>query len=181
MALTIVPLPYGLRDVKLYTITGLVTSSTGVDLPNARTFSFAESETFSELRGDDGLQAVRGQGNSVNWKLESGGVSLDAVKVIYGGNVTTTGTTPAQKKQFDKIYTDARPYFAVEGQAISDSGGDFHVRLHRCRATGDLTGDLADGQFWLTGAQGVALPDPNNTTANIVYSLIQNETAVALT
>jgi hypothetical protein len=166
--------------VKLYAITGTATATTGTNLPNARTFSFAEAETFSELRGDDGLQAVRGQGNTVNWKLEAGGISLDAVKVMYGGSLTTTGTTPAQAKSFTKVYTDVRPYFAVEGQAMSDSGGDFHVRLHRCRCTGDLTGDLADGQFWLTGAQGVALPDPNNAVPNTTYTLTQNETAVAL-
>jgi hypothetical protein len=96
---------------------------------------------------------------------------------MYGGTITETGTTPNQKKTFAKVGTDSRPYFQVEGQAISDSGGDFHVLLYKCRATGELSGELADGAFWLTGASGRALPN----AAGKLYDMIQNETAVAVT
>jgi hypothetical protein len=176
MPLTTIPLPFGLRDVRVYPLTG-ETPGTGVDLPNSRTFSFSEAEDFQELRGDDGLVAVHGTGPTVNWSLEAGGISLDAVKVIYGGTVTTTGTTPNQVKTFTKLNTDARPYFKVEGQAISDSGGDFHVVLYRCRATGELSGQMADGAFWLTGTSGRAL---GRASDGKVYDLVQNESAVAI-
>lgn len=176
MPLTTIPLPFGLRDVKVRSLTG-DTPGTSVDLPNARTFSFSEAEDFEELRGDDGLVAVRGLGAAVDWELEGGGISLEAVKVMYGGNVAETGTTPNIKKTYSKVSTDARPYFQAEGQAISDSGGDFHVLLYKCRATGELSGELADGAFWLTGASGRALPN----TAGKLYDMIQNETAAAIT
>jgi len=177
MALADPALPFGLRDVKVRPIDSAGVVGTSVDLPNGRTFSFTETEDFEELRGDDKTVAVRGKGSGVDWDLEAGGISLAAYKVIAGGTSTTTGTTPNIKTTFTKKSTDARPYFQVEGQAISDSGGDFHVVLRRCRATGDLSGELADGAFWLTGASGRAIGDSTDT----VYDLIANETATAIT
>ncbi|MFT8046885.1 hypothetical protein ACMYMB_23080, partial [Salmonella enterica subsp. enterica serovar Enteritidis] len=54
-------LPYGLRDVKLTPLVNGV-PGTPVDLPNARTLSFSESEDSEELRGDDKIVATRGKG-----------------------------------------------------------------------------------------------------------------------
>lgn len=178
MPLTTIPLPFGLRDVKVRPVTGAAdTAGTSVDLVNSRTFSFSEAESFEELRGDDGLVALHGTGPAVDWSLESGGISFEAVVVLYGGAITETGTTPNIKKVFSKLGTNARPYFQVEGQAISDSGGDFHVLLYKCKCTGELSGEMADGGFWLTGASGRALPN----AAGKLYDFIQNETAVAIT
>lgn len=182
MPLTVIPLPYGLRDVKVKVMpAGSETpSATAVDFPNARTFSFSEAEEFTELRGDDGLVAVHGQGPAIDWELEGGGCSLEFITAIFGGVITETGTTPAQKKSYKKnatATTGIRPYFQVEGQAISDSGGDFHVIIYKARATGEMSGEMADGAFWLTGASGRALPKANGD----LYELVQNETAVAIT
>ncbi len=177
MPLTTIPLPFGLRDVKLRPLTA-ETPGTSVDLPNARTFSFSEAEDFEELRGDDGVAAVRGLGAGVDWELENGGISFEAVKIMYGGNIAESGTTPAIKKTFTKLETDSRPYFLFECLAISDSGGDFHVLLYRCRCTGELSGEMADGSFWLTGASGRAI---GRTSDRKIYDFIQNETAVGIT
>lgn len=171
MALTTTPLPYGLRDVKVFSLTGEVAGD-GIDLPNSRTFSFSEAEDFEELRGDDAVVAVRGKGAQVNWELESGGVPLEALKVINGGTITEFGVAPNQRKRYRKKTTDARPYFKVEGKAISDSGGDFHVILYRCRSTGEVSGEMSDGAFWLTGASGTAI---GRETDNLLYDFIQNE------
>lgn len=176
MSFTTIPLPFGCRDVKISPLAG-ETPGTAIDLPNARTFSFSAAEDFEELRGDDGLVAMHGKGEAVDWSLEGGGISLEAVKAMYGGTITTTGTTPSQVKTFDKLGLDQRPYFQVEGQAISDSGGDFHVILYKCRATGELSGEMGDGAFWLTGASGRALP---KTADNKLYSFVQNETEAAI-
>lgn len=175
--LSTIPLPYGLRDVKLRSLAGEV-AGTSIDLPNARTFSFSESEDFEELRGDDGVAATHGSGPTVDWDLEGGGVSFEAVKVMYGGTITETGTTPAIEKTYGKKKDDVRPYFQVEGQAISDSGGDFHILLYRCKATGELSGELGDGSFWLTGASGTAL---GRESDGQIWDWIQNETVTPLT
>lgn len=177
MPLNTIPLPFGLRDVKVRALTG-ETPGTSVDFPNARTFSFSESSDSEELRGDDGVVAVHDLGSGVDWELEGGGYSFEAVAIMYGGTVTTSGVAPNQKKTYTKASTDARPYFQVEGQAISDSGGDFHILLYRAKATGELSGELGDGSFWLTGASGRAVGRDSDKK---LYDLIQNETAVAIT
>jgi hypothetical protein len=176
MALATNVLPYGMRDIKLRPIDAAGTVGASTDLPAARTLSFSEAEDFEELRGDDQVVAIRGKGPSVEWELESGGISLDAYKIMAGGTNTTTGVTPNLVKTFNKKTTDARPYFQPEGQAISDSGGDFHVKLYKCRASDSLEGELSDGQFWLTSASGAAIGDGSNN----LYDFIQNETATAI-
>lgn len=182
MALTTIPLPYGIRDIKVtpYTDAAGTTLGTAVDLPNGRTLSFSEAEDFEELRGDDVVVTTRGKGAVVNWELEGGGLSLEAVKVMYGGNIATTGTTPSQVKTFTKLNTDARPWFKIEGQAISDSGGDVHVVIYKCRAEGELSGEFADGAFFLTGASGTAIGAALSGHVGAVYEFIQNETAAAI-
>ena len=184
MPLTSIPLPYGLRDVKVrgFTDAGATTpAASAIDLPYGRTFSFSEAEDFEELRGDDSTITTRGKGPAVDWELESGGVSLAAYQAIAGGAVTALGTTPNQSNRFRKFTTDSRPFFKVGGQIISDSGGDFHGILYRCRATGDLGGEFGDGQFFLMGAQGRGFGSFEASVLNALYDLIQNETATGLT
>lgn len=174
-------LPYGLRDVKLTPYATSTTLGTPViDLPNSRTFSFEESEEFEELRGDDKVVATRGRGASVSWELESGGISLEAYQTMAGGVIVSTGTAGTAKKTFTKKVTDARPQFKVEGQAISESGGDFHVVLYRCKASDSLSGTLEDGTFWLTSGSGTALPSQLVGSIDVLYDFVQNETATAI-
>jgi hypothetical protein len=183
MALNTIPLPYGLRDVKItpYTdATATVLAGASIDLPNAQVFSFTESEDFETLRGDDKDVASHGKGPSVDWELGAGGLSFEAYASIAGGTVTTTGTTPNQVKRFRKLVTDQRPYFKAEGQSISDSGGDFHTVVYRCKATGDLSGSQEDGKFWITGAKGKGFGSLLAGSTDAAYDFVQNETAVTI-
>lgn len=177
MPLTNTPLPFGLRDVGIKVLNAAETAGTKVDFPNARTFSFSETTDSEELRGDDGVVAVHDLGSGVDWELEGGGYSFEAVAAMYGGTITSSGVTPNQVKTLDKNDNDPRPYFQVEGQAISDSGGDFHITLWKCKATGELSGEMADGSFWLTGASGRAIGLSSNRK---LYTIVQNETATAI-
>lgn len=183
MALNTIPLPYGLREVKVtpYTdATRTTLAGSSIKFPNMQTFTFSETEEFNELRGDDKLVAVHGSGASVEWELEGGGMSMEAMAAIYGGTVTTTGVTPNQIKTWDKLETDIRPYFKVRGRAISDSGGDVHTVIHACKATDDMEGEYADGEFWLSKAKGQGLGSLVVADLGKVYSFIQNETATAV-
>src|SRR5688500_1715920 len=114
MALDDPALPYGLRDVKLTPINSDGSLGTPVDLPVSQTLSFSEAEEFEELRGDDRLVAVHGQGATVEWELEAGGISLEAWAILTGGELTETGATPNQTKSLLKKTTHARPYFRIE-------------------------------------------------------------------
>lgn len=170
-------LPYGLRDVKVapYTVaTGVVGAL--VDLANAQTLSFSESEEFQTLRGDDKDVAKRGAGPSVEWSLEAGGITLAALVVINGGVVTTSGTGATLKTTYAKKATDSRPDFYAEGQAMSESGGDFHTVLRRCKADGGFEGELKDGEFWVSKASGTAFADFTDR----LYEFVENGTAVAI-
>ena len=182
MALNTIPLPYGLRDVKItpYTDATALTLGTAIDLPYSRTFSFSEAEDFEELRGDDRLVTSRGNGSQIDWELEGGGISFEAVAAMYGGTVTTSGVAPNQIKRLRKKTTDTRPFFKVEGQAISDSGGDFHAIVYRCRSTGELEGELSDGSFLLTGASGTGFGSNVVGMEDTLYDFIQNETTTAI-
>lgn len=171
--------PYGLRDIKLTPYTdaaGTTLATTSVDLPIARTLSFSDTESFEELRGDDRVVAQHGNGAAVEWEMESGGLPFDAFKVMAGGTVVETGVTPSAKRVFSKKVTDQRPYFRIEGQVISDSGGDLHCIIYRCKATGELSGEFSDGAFFLTSASGVGIGMVGGENADKLYDFVQNET-----
>lgn len=171
-------LPYGIRDIKLTPYTdaaGTTLATTSVDLPYARTLSFSEVEDFTELRGDDRLVAQHGSGPSVEFEFESGGLDFDAFKVMAGGTIVTTGTGATLKTVYSKKSIDQRPWFRVEGQAISDSGGDVHTILYKCKCTDDLSGEFADGEFFLTSASGVGIGDADDK----LYDFVQNAVVTA--
>lgn len=183
-------LPYGLRDVKLVqypSLDALTFGSTLVDLPNVRTFSFNDTEEYTDLRGDDKLVTSHGQGSEVEWELESGGISFAAHAILAGGVVIETGVTPNQVKRFRKKSSDQRPFFAAIGQAISDAGGDFHGIVWLCRSTGNVEGELKDAEFLIPGASGKGFPCRVTGIVNgteildTVYDFVQRETITSIT
>jgi len=174
--------PYGLRDIKLtaYTdVAGTVLAVVSVDLPVARTLSFTDTEDFEELRGDDRVTNSHGKGAAVAWDLESGGLPFAAFRIMSGGTIVESGVAPNSKRVYSKKVTDARPYFRIEGQAISDSGGDLHTVIYRCKATGELSGEFTDGAFFLTAASGAGYAVPSGDDVDKLYDFVQNETITA--
>lgn len=174
--------PFGIRDIKITPITNSVTETYGtmMDLPAGRTLAFTEAEDFEELRGDDKLLLSRGVGPQVEWELEAGGIELSVYAAIAGGTLDETGTTPDQIKSWLKKTSDVRPYFYVEGQAMSDTGGDVHVRLFRCRATGDIEGEFADGSFYLTACSGTAFPSLKSGNEDALYEVVYHESETSI-
>lgn len=175
-------LPYGIRDCKVtpFLDQNLESLGTPVDLPNMQTLSFTEAEDFQSLRGDDKTVTTRGKGGMVEWELEAGGLDLAAVRVMFGGVITVTGLAPNTKTVFRKKSLDQRPFFRIEGQAISDSGGDVHCVIYRAKATDNLEGEFADGEFFVTGASGEGLPSRAAATEDVLYDFVQNETVTAI-
>lgn len=173
-------LPFGLREVVLTPITaaGVLVTADAAALPASRTFSFTETEDFEELQGNDRTVASHGAGPTVDWELEGGGISMKIWKILSGGTVTESGVSPNMIRKYTKKTSEQRPYFQVEGRAISDNGGDVHGVVYRCKADGDLELELANGSFALTSASGKGYGD--ETTENL-YDWIHNETAKAIT
>lgn len=175
-------LPYGMRDCKLTQYDDAIGTDLGaesLDLPNMQTFSFSETEEFQDLRGDDVLVTTRGQGAQVEWSLEAGGLSLRIWAILSGGEIIESGTTPARKIVARKLSTDARPFFRTEGQIMSDSGGDIHAVLYRCRCNASIEGEFADGEFFVTSASGIGMP-LLEADFPLLYDIVQNETAVPI-
>lgn len=170
-------LPFGLRDVKIAPLEADGSPGTMVDLPNAQTMSFTENEDYTELRGDDKVVAKRGNGATVDWSLDSGGIALEAYVVMNGGELVVSGVTPNVKKTYSKKSTDSRPDFWAEGQAMAESGGDFHMVLERAKADGGIEGELADGEFWVSSASGTAI---GRVADDELYSFVDNETPTAI-
>lgn len=172
-------LPYGMRDLKITPYAdaaGSTLSGEVIDLPNMQTLSFSETEEFQELRGDDRVVAIRGSGAVVEWELEAGGYKLRVWEVMTGGTVTQTGIAPNRKWRLDKRSSDSRGYFLIEGQIISDSGGDLHAIIYRCRCNDSIEGEFADGEFFITNASGQGLPILDDAN-DMLYSIEINETA----
>ena len=175
-------LPYGIRDAKLTPYNdaqGMVLDNESIDLPNMQKFSFSEKEEFSELRGDDRLVTTRGKGSQVDWSLEAGGISIKAWAIFSGGSVIESGLTPNRKIILRKKATDTRLFFRIDGRIVSDSGGDIHVRIYRCRCNDTIQGDFQDGEFFVTSASGVGLPLLDDTN-DLLYDIIRHETSVNL-
>lgn len=172
-------LPFGLRDVKIF---GLDAAGArvvpGEDLPASRVFSFKETVESEQLDGDDVIQASHEYNPVVEWELEGGGISFEAYAMMGGGEVTVTGLSPVEVKSYVKKKSQNRPYFEIEGQAISDSGGDMHAIVYRCKADGDLEGGFEGGSFMLTKATGKGYGKLGDEGE--LYEFVQNETVATI-
>lgn len=154
-------LPYGLRQVRITPYTdgqGSVLASSSYPLPVAMTLGFSETEQYDELRGDDVLVAVHGRGPQVDWSLEAGGISITAMAIVSGAMVIEEGVAPNRKTRLRKSGDDVRPYFRIDGRAISDSGGSMLTRIYRAKANGRIQADLRGGAFQTSRIDGVGLP-----------------------
>lgn len=169
------PLPFGMRDVKIYPYLdaqGTILADKGFDLPHAQTFSFADAEEFVDLRGDDELVATHGNGAQVNWTLEAGGINLACWAIFTGGQIIEEGVAPNRTVTLRKCSDDTRPYFMVVGQIMSDSGGSVTGVVYRAKCNADISGSFADGAFFVTAANGLGLPIPGT---KLLYDLKQSE------
>jgi fibronectin type III domain protein len=174
-------LPFGMRDCKIFPYLdaqGTILADEGFDLAVVQTFSFADSEDYVDLRGDDELVATHGNGSQVNWTLEAGGISLPIWAIFTGGQIIETGVAPNRTITLRKCSDDARPYFRVDGQIMSDSGGDVVATVYRAKCNGDISGQFGDGAFFITSADGVGLPIPGT---KLLYDIAQHESRTFLT
>jgi hypothetical protein len=172
MAIDTKALPYGLRDVKVTPITAdsaTPTYSTMVDLPAGRTLTWSTNQDTEQLKGDDVVVAERGSGITIDWDLEHGGISLEALAVLQGGIVTSSGVTPSVIKTYALTGTTSPPYFRIDGQAINDNGGDTKVTIYRAKATGGVSGEFAEGGFHVTSCSGTGYPNGANKLFDIAH------------
>ena len=163
--------PFGLRQITLVPLP----SGSPVVLPAAQTLSFKESLISGELRGDDAVQAIAAITDKIEWSLEAGGISFDAIKVMTGRTIAATGTTPNQKNTITIAAGDTYPYFKIYGKVINDDGSDVHCLIYKAKLTDGLEGEWKDGEFFIQSASGIAI---SNGTK--IAELVHNETATTV-
>ena len=165
--------PFGLRDLKVTNIGG----TSQVDLPSSLTLTFKERLTQGEMRGDDATQSVVAITDAVEWSIEAGGISLEALAIMTGRTATAAGTTPNRTVTMSANAGDNMPYFKIYGKSVGDvSTDDIHVKLNKCKLTSGIEGEFKDGSFFMTKCSGIAI-DPG---AGAIYDIVQNATAANL-
>jgi hypothetical protein len=158
--------PYGLHRLWItgYLDTdGSILGPTSYRLPLARTLAFTENEAADTLDGDDKASvAIQGKGATVTGTLEGGGLDLTTFAIITGGTLTETGVGSTLKRSVLKRGSDTRPYFRVEGQVISNGGGDNVIRIFRCKANGKIQADSKYGAFMIPSIDFMGTPLPGD-------------------
>jgi len=172
MALTTQPKPYGLSDIKLTSIDGLLQ----VDLPAATKLTFKERVKSAEGPGDDMLSTVVAVRDAIEWELEATGLSIDALAVMYGTTAATTGVTPDQVKTLENHGGVRLPYFKIHGKSLGEGDDDVHCIIYKAKVTEGLDGNFAYGELVKPTIKGMGIDDGSNG----IYDWVQNETATAL-
>ncbi len=170
-------LPFGLRDIKLYPLTG-DTPGTAVDCPRARTLEYNIERDSADLERDDVIVATHTFAKQVTGSFEAGGVNLAIRVVLEGGVLTTTGVTPNITNTYAVKGTDVEGYFQAIGQSYNDDEGDIHVKLYKCKATSGPAGCATQGEFGLTTCDIKAVY--NGATPSRLMDIIAHQTVTAI-
>lgn len=183
MPLTTVVKLLELDDVKISPMTADSGSSptygTSVDIPGVVKIGVAPKAEVKKLYGDNKLLDLYTKITEVELDIECTQLSLDAIKVLQGGTVTASGTSPNQKQTYSLKGTDAAPgYFKIEGRWLyADTGvGDVHIVLYKCKCTDPSQFDVAGASENFGTVKFKVLAIPCNSNGNWV-DIVINETA----
>ena len=138
------------------------------------------AQGFDEVRGKiSELEAAVASGGSadfsaVNAALDTVAGQAQSLDDIVPDTVVETGTTPSRVVTLRKCSDDLRPYFRIDGQIMSDSGGDVTAVVYRAKCNGDISGQFGDGKFFVTSANGIGLAVPGS---RLLYDIVQHEGA----
>ncbi|AEG14699.1 phage major tail protein, phi13 family [Desulfofundulus kuznetsovii DSM 6115] len=159
-----------LEDVKVFKMTAdtdtAPTYDTAVDIPGITKIGIAPKVENKKLQGDSKLLDIYSKVTEVELDIEFAELSLDAMKVLVGGEVTTSGTTPNQVTTYSlKPDTATAPYFKLEGRWLyaGDGIGDAVVRFYKCKVS-DISFEINDasGNFGTVRAKAFAIPCESN-------------------
>lgn len=165
--------PFGLRQIVFESMDG----ETIVPLPVARTLAFNERAVSGEMIGDDTLADIASYTDAAEWSLEVGGLPLEAYALVTGRTATESGSTPNRTNTLVISGGDCRPYFVIKGRAIGPGcGDDTLVTLHKCKVTGSIGGQFANGEFYVQQMSGMAV----HVEGTGIYTIVQRETAAAI-
>lgn len=172
----------GLDDVKIFELTAddasNLTYGSAVNVDSMQNIDLAPNYTQKALMQDEEIDGYYQKLKSISWSFANAKVSLDALNILEGGTITTTGTTPNEVHTFT-LTDDSEPkYFKLEGKInySTDSIGDFHLVLYKCKALDIQVGYRAQN-YAIVSAAGIAIPTVNNSK---IRDYVINETATEI-
>lgn len=118
----------GFNDLKVAPVTGVDDDvGTAVDYPGARTLDFGVESDSDELEGDDTIIAIARGTKSGSGSIELGRNNPEALAVMSGGTVVTSGTTPNEVKTLEESAENDTVFFQIIGRARgADTAGSIY-------------------------------------------------------
>jgi hypothetical protein len=114
-------------------------AATSIDVPGIQVLNISGSMQTKTLRGDNTLLDTESYIDGVTAAAEHARLSLDVLAAMFGGAVTDSGVTPAQKAVWSLTAASVPLYFKIEGVTPPGGtdllGGDSHVVLYKCIAS----------------------------------------------
>lgn len=176
-----------LKDAKIFPLTadpvgGTATYGAAVDIPGILKLDVSPNMVTKDLYGDNVLLDTYSKVESVDIGIENAILPLDVLRLLMGGTVTASGTTPNRKQTYELANGNMPGYVKIQGQALYvDAGlGDVHVSFHKCKTTDapkwaleGMTGDFAKVTAKLKAI-------PLQAAGNRLLSVVINETATAI-
>lgn len=174
-------LPFGCRDCKLTPyIAGILGDlDDAVDVPRIRTVELNVTRDSTDLEGDDVKIATHTFAKGLEGSIEAGGINLNVLVVLEGGEVATTGMTPNRITTYKVEGDQTENYFKIEAQMYADDGGDMHFLAWKVKATNGPNFSFAQGEFALTQCDLSGIFD-ESTNPSRLYTIVQNETATVI-
>ena len=172
----------GLDDVKIFELTNdnasSLTYGSAVDVAGMQNIDLKPNYVQKQLMQDEEIDGIYQKLKAITWAFSNAKVSLDALNILEGGTVTTSGTTPNEIHTFT-LSEDSEPkYFKLEGKIdySTDAIGDFHLVLYKCKALQVEVAYRAQN-YAIVSAAGIAIPTVNNSK---IRDYVMNETAAAI-
>jgi hypothetical protein len=173
--------PFGLRDALGFERTAATpTYGTGVDFSCINSFTFDPKVVEAMLEGDDSICASHSNLESVDIKVQNGGMDLTLYDLIFGGTLVDSGSGSGAQTVLDFKVSDRRPYMGIIGQAYDGGGGagDTLIILPKAKAKGGGGGELAKGKFFTGDFEFTCLP--SDVGNDLILRVVNRTTAAAL-
>ena len=171
---------FGINDAKISQLsadTGTSpTYAASIDIQGVTGLKMTPKFVEKQLVGDEQILDFYSKLESIDWSFDHVIMSLDALEVLLGGAVTTTGVTPSTVNTYDLKSTDRANFFKLEGQTTYTDMGDTHMVLWKCKAN-KVDFELKGGDYASVSASGSAIPTVSDKK---ILTIIENETATPI-
>mgnify|MGYP000321262529 CR=1 FL=1 len=172
-----------LYDIDDFKITKLLTdtataptySTPSVDVPGIASLSMQPNIQTGSLKGDAKVLARKGKTDSYGLSVTYGRLSLDALVVLIGGNVTDVTNTA----KWVHSGTNSLPYFKAQGQILQNDVGDVHVTAYKAQVTGGTLLDQSTDNFGQPSIDMEAIPCTSDDTKFVEIEFMDVVTPLA--